>query len=264
MLIKTQGNLIQFCPVFFLYNLKYCGIYYAMKISYNFFRKYIANFIIILAIILVGAITYTGGVQKVFSSTNCKAIYSGNASNNAVSLMFNVYMGNEYVESILNTLDEKGVKATFFVGGTWVNNNEDCFSKIVKSGNEIGSHGYWHKDHDKISDDEQANEIVMTDELVSKISGIKMGLFAPPSGAYNSRTVEIADALGYKTIMWSLDTIDWRDKDENIILERASKAKAGDLILMHPTECTAGVLYKIIDNILNKGLKIMTVSGNLL
>ena len=234
-----------------------------MKISHNFFSKYIANFLIFLAIILVGAVSYSGGVQGAFSSSDSKAIYSGNVKNNAVSLMINVYMGNEQVEGILDVLEQKGVKATFFVGGVWVNNNEDCFKKIVESGNEIGSHGYWHKDHDKISDDQQVNEIVMTDELVTKLSGIKMGLFAPPSGAYNKRTVEIASTLGYKTIMWTLDTIDWRDHDTNLIISRASKAKAGDLILMHPTDNTVEALPTIIDNIISSGLKIMTVSGNL-
>lgn len=235
-----------------------------MKISHKFFSKYIANALIFLSIMLVGLVSYTGGVVGAFSSANNKAIYCGNAKNNAVSLMFNVYMGNEYVESILETLKQKGVKATFFVGGIWVNKNEDCFIKIFNSGNEIGSHGYWHKDHDKISDEEQANEIIMTDELVTKLTGKKMSLFAPPSGAYNSRTVEIASAYGYKTIMWSVDTIDWRDKNEQIIKQRAQKAKAGDFILMHPTECTARAISSIIDNILGNGLKIVSVSENLL
>ena len=234
-----------------------------MKISHSFFRKYIANLAIIMSIILLGIVSYSGGVQGVFSSSTISAIYSGNTQNNAVSLMFNVYMGNEYVEDILNILEQKQLKATFFVGGVWVNKNEDCFKKIVESKNEIGSHGYWHKDHDKISDDQQINEIVMTDELVKNICGIKMDLFAPPSGAFNKQTLQIANSLGYKTIMWSLDTIDWRDKNVELITQRSSKAKAGDFVLMHPTQCTVKALPTIIENIMSKGLKILTVSDNL-
>ena len=234
-----------------------------MKISHNFFRKYIANLAIIMSIILLGIVSYSGGVQGVFSSSTISAIYSGNTQNNAVSLMFNVYMGNEYVEDILNILEQKQLKATFFVGGVWVNKNEDCFKKIVESKNEIGSHGYWHKDHNKISDDQQINEIVMTDELVKNICGIKMDLFAPPSGAFNKQTLQIANSLGYKTIMWSLDTIDWRDKNVELITQRSSKAKAGDFVLMHPTQCTVKALPTIIENIISKGLKISTVSDNL-
>ena len=92
-------------------------IFYNMKISHQFFRKYIANFAIILALAFVGILTYSGGAIGAFSSTNkTDIIYSGNVSNNTISLMFNVYMGNEYVEQILNILKENNAKATFFVG----------------------------------------------------------------------------------------------------------------------------------------------------
>ena len=237
-----------------------------MKITYKFFQKYIANFIIIACICFIGVISYQGGVLGVFSSSNQgEIIYAGNVKNNAVSLMFNVYMGNEHVESILNMLEKHNVKATFFVGGTWVNKNEECFKKIVESGNEIGNHGYWHKDHSKISDEQQFNEIKMTDEIVKTISGISMTLFAPPSGAYNSKTANIANSLGYKTIMWTKDTIDWRDNDKTLVFNRAvNNVKAGDLILCHPTEVTASVLEKIIQKYKEIGLKITTVGQNII
>lgn len=232
-----------------------------MKISHRIFVKYISNFVIFAMILVLGVVTYQGGTAKVFSSQTAEIYYCGNPKNNIASLMFNVYMGNEYVEEIINVLSEKNVKATFFVGGIWVNKNEECFMKIYNSGNEIASHGYWHKDHSNISDDEQINEIVMTDELVNKLTGIKMGLFAPPSGAYNKQTAIIAKNLNYKTILWSKDTIDWRDQDVNLITTRATNnVKAGDFILMHPTNSTAKALPKIIDIILSKGLNISTVS----
>ena len=237
-----------------------------MKISHKFFRKYIANFAIIIALLCVGLIAYQGGAVGVFSSGNkIDAIYSGNPKNNTVSLMFNVYMGKGYVESILKTLEKCEARATFFVGGVWVEKNEECFMKIYNSGNEIGSHGYWHKDHDKISDNQQINEIALTEELIVSLTGFKMTLFAPPSGAFNNATLTIADSMGYKTIMWSKDTIDWRDQDEGLIFERATKnIKAGDLILMHPTKATAESLKQIIQEIKNKGLKISTVTENLM
>jgi peptidoglycan/xylan/chitin deacetylase (PgdA/CDA1 family) len=105
----------------------------------------------------------------------------------------------------------------------------------------------------------------MTEDLVEKLCGIKMALFAPPSGAFNKRTVGIANSLGYKTILWTHDTIDWRDQDENLIYNRATKdASAGDLILCHPTECTANTLERIIIKYKELGFKINTVSSNIL
>lgn len=235
------------------------------KISYNFFRKYIANIIIVLAIFCVGLLTFQGGVIGAFSSNNSQIIYAGNSKNNTISLMFNVYMGNEYVEKIIDTLNKNNVSATFFVGGIWIEKNQDCFMKIYNSGNEIASHGYWHKDHSKLSDEQQINEIQLTDNLVKNLTGLKMTLFAPPSGAFNKHTAYIAENLGYKTIMWSKDTIDWRDQDENLIYNRATKnCSSGDLILMHPTEATANALDKIIKFYKEKGLNVDTVSKNIL
>lgn len=235
------------------------------KFSSEFFRKYIANAIIALSIFCLGILAFQGGAVGTFSTNNAQIIYAGNSKNNTISLMFNVYMGNEYVEQILDVLAENNVKATFFVGGIWVEKNQDCFMKIYNSGNEIASHGYWHKDHSKLSDESQINEIMLTDKLVSTLTGLKMTLFAPPSGAFNKHTAYIAQNLGYKTIMWSKDTIDWRDQNENLIISRATdNCCSGDLILMHPTKATASSLSRIIKIYKETGLIVDTVSKNLL
>lgn len=245
--------------------LAFIIIYFMKKISLNFFRKYLANIIICVAILCLGLITYHGGVVGVFSSNNSEIIYSGNAKNNTISIMINVYMGNEYVEQMIDILNQNEVKATFFVGGVWVEKNQECFMKIYNSGNEIGSHGYWHKDHSKLSDEQQINEIKLTESVVEGLTGFKMSLFAPPSGSFNKHTAYIAENLGYKTIMWSKDTIDWRDQDEQVIFDRATKnCQSGDLVLMHPTKASAECLDRIIKEYKEKGLNIDTVSKNIL
>ena len=61
--------------------------------------------------------------------------------------------------------------------------------------------------------------------------------------------------------MWSRDTIDWRDKDENLIYTRATdELKAGEFILMHPKDVTVKTLPKILNYIRENGLKTETVS----
>jgi peptidoglycan/xylan/chitin deacetylase (PgdA/CDA1 family) len=125
----------------------------------------------------------------------------------------------------------------------------------------VGNHGYFHKDHKKLSVSENKNEIESCHKLVKAIVGIDMNLFAPPSGSFSSKTLDIAEEIGYNTIMWSLDTIDWRDKDVSLIVSRATNnVGGGDLILMHPTKSTMEALPQIIEKITNKGLKITKVS----
>ena len=94
--------------------------------------------------------------------------------------------------------------------------------------------------------------------------GEKPILFAPPSGAYGENTLSVCKALGMKTVLWSKDTIDWRDKDENLIYTRATQGvKKGDFILMHPMVETANVLDKILKYYRENSLEIVTVSENL-
>ena len=199
--------------------------------------------------------------SSVKASSNSNVIYQGDTSHNKVSFMVNVYWGTEYIEDMLDVFDLYGVKTTFFVGGSWVAKNVDMAREIYTRGHEIGNHGYNHKDHDKITYQQNYDEIHKTHLLVNANLGIEMNLFAPPSGAFNDVTIEVATGLKYKTIMWTHDTVDWRDKDTDIILNRATKNLSnGDLILMHPTRHTLDALSGILAYAQNNGFKATTVS----
>ena len=77
-------------------------------------------------------------------------------------------------------------------------------------------------------------------------------------------TLAVAEELGYKTIMWSRDTIDWRDKDSDIVYKRAINVKGGDLVLMHPTPHTSQALPSILDYYQQHNIVATTVSNVLL
>lgn len=193
-----------------------------------------------------------------------KAYYLGNKNNNNVSIMINVYWGTEYLDDIMKILIEKKADATFFIGGSWASLNTDMLQKININGFEIASHGYSHLDHSKASYDTQYEEVISTHKIVKTFSGKDMTLFAPPSGAYNQDTLKVCSLNGYKVIMWSKDTIDWRDQNTSLIYNRATKKlKNGDLILMHPTKCTLEALPKIIDTIYKQGFNLVNVSSNI-
>ena len=230
----------------------------------KFFRNIICNFCIVLILGCISILAFNNEVNQVFNANSLQAIYKGNTTKNNVSLMFNIYWGTEYLPDILNTLKKHDVKVTFFIGGMWACENEDLIKQFLEQGHELGNHGYFHKDHTQISLERNEEEIYMTHSLIKSICGINMNLFAPPSGAYNDATLEIANKLGYKTIMWTKDTIDWRDKDSQLIYNRATKnACGGDLILMHPTEHTSLALNDIIEFYLKNDFVLTTVSNTL-
>lgn len=222
----------------------------------------LAGFVISAIIMFTGFLVYySPKIEQAYSTVINGCIYAGNLQSNYVSLMINVYWGTEYIEPILDILQSKNSKCTFFVGGTWAKDNPNLLKKIYESGHEIASHGYSHKEHAKLSLEQNLSEIQKTHNIVKDIINYEMTLFAPPGGSYSELTVKASESLGYKTIMWTRDTIDWRDQNIQIIYNRAIKEmQGGDLILMHPKEKTVEALPNIIDYAISHNFIVTTVS----
>ena len=226
--------------------------------------RFIANMVIVAMFIALIAISFSNS-QTLYTQADSRVIYAGNEQSNNVCFMINVYQGNEYVEDLLDILDLYNVKTTFFLGGSWAVKNVDLVKEIYARGHELGNHGFYHKDQDTLDYDSNVQEINMCHKVISENVGIEMTLFAPPSGAYNITTVDAAVSLNYKTIMWTHDTIDWRDQDAELIFKRATKDLSnGDLILMHPTKSTVEAMTNILSYAVNNGFNPTTVSNCIL
>lgn len=227
------------------------------------FVHIVANIVIVCVIALLIMGTYLSNGTMPVSAGN-KAIYHGNTSEPRVSLMFNVYWGTEYIIPILDVLDAYQVKTTFFIGGVWAAKNYDLLKEISDRGHELGNHGYLHLDHSKLTQQRNKEEIELTGKLIHSVTGKQTNLFAPPSGAMGSNMFRTCDSMGYTVIMWSRDTIDWRDKDKSLVYKRANNGiQNGDLVLMHPTAHTLAALPLILDYYKSKGLSATTVSNNI-
>ena len=170
------------------------------------FISVISNLVLgcMIALIFVSCF-FVGSHAKVNQTANSEyngTVYAGDKNSNRVSLMINVYWGTGSLVKMLDILDRYDVKATFFVGGTWVGENQDLLKKIHSSGHEIGSHGYKHKEHGKLDYTSNLTEIQTCHEIVKDVLGIEMELFAPPGGSYNQSTIKAAEFLNYKTIIY--------------------------------------------------------------
>ncbi len=233
------------------------------------FRTFWANFVIVVALALtflaVGVSCFSLPQEDV--QTLNTAIYEGDKQSNSVSLMFNVYENGDNAKQIAQLICDYGFSTTFFVGGSWVAKNGDTLLSIASMGIEIGNHGYLHRDHAKLSLESNIKEIRLAERIIDATLGglptyANSKLFAPPSGSIGDNMFEACKQLDYKVIMWTRDTIDWRDHDVDLIFERTtSNLQAGDLILMHPTDCTLQALPRILEYIKSVGLKVDTVSN---
>ena len=191
-------------------------------------------------------------------------IYRGNPKKPMAAIMINVAWGNEYLEPMLGTLDKEGVKATFFLDGSWLKKYPELAKEIQKRGHEIENHAYSHPNMSQLNTERATLEIVKTKELLKSTLAINNTWFAPPSGDYNQRTVEIAANQGLKTVLWTVDTVDWKNPDPAAVIAKiASKAGPGSLILMHPTPSSKASLQGIIRTLKQKGLKVGTVEETL-
>ena len=222
----------------------------------------LSSLALLFTVTVLAVCAFFGATNTIIAvSTSGNAIYHGNTDKAAVSLMFNVYEGADNVLSILEILRNHSAKATFFIGGIWAEKNQETLLKIALDGHEIGTHGYLHRDHSKMNLERNKEEIAISETLIENIIGTKIKLFAPPSGAFNDHTEEACKDLGLKLIMWTKDTIDWRDSDIDIIVKRATKnAVNGDLILMHPKAHTVRALPEIIEAYQNAAFDLVTVS----
>lgn len=222
----------------------------------------LTNCCLALILVVVATVCFLPSVNAASSLED--RVYRKGASENGVSLMINVYWGTDEVFAMLDVLDEYEAKATFFIGGSWADDNVTCVREIAARGHEIGSHGYFHLAHDKLDYDGNVREIAASVEFLSLVIDKPIALFAPPSGAYSDSTVEAAESMGLKTILWSKDTVDWRDKNEEDAFRRATQgAEGGDLILMHPMAHTVSALPRILEYYGAHGLRAITVSENL-
>ncbi len=224
-----------------------------------------ANVVLGVLVLSVGALCLSPVEEEVTAGGEEQKLYrSAGENGRGVSLMFNVYWGTEEVYDVIAILKEHNATATFFIGGCWADDNVVCLQAIYEAGYEIGNHGYFHKDHTKLSLAQNQEEIESCNRFIELSVGIKPTLFAPPSGAYGQNTLTACQALEMKTILWSKDTIDWRDKDPSLIYTRATKnVKKGDFILLHPMEATVNALADILKYYEKNSLQTVTVSQNL-
>ena len=191
-------------------------------------------------------------------------IYSVETESKVVSLTFDSAWNIDDLDEILDILDKSEVKATFFMTGDWVSKYPDAVKKLYERGHELANHAESHKNMSTLSKEECIKEIKSVHNKVYELLGIEMNLFRPPSGDYDDEVVLTATSLGYYTIQWNIDSLDWKNYGVKDMIERVVNSKKlcnGSIILLHNgTKYTKDALQGIIDGLKNKGYGFKTIS----
>lgn len=164
-----------------------------------------------------------------------------------------------YTDRILDYLKEQKVTATFFLIGNKINRYEETVKKMVRNGNEIGNHSYSHKWLTKLSKQELDEEIQLTQDYIKKLTGLTPKIFRPTYGATNQK---LQKDVGMPSIMWTVDSSDWKIKNAKTIANRVfNSSKDSSIILMHDThERSYESLKFLIPKLKEDGYQFVTVS----
>ena len=178
-----------------------------------------------------------------------------------VSFAVNVDWGQEYIGSMLDIFDRFQAKVTFFFVGRWVRLYPDIVREVVSRGHEVGNHGMRHIHPTSVSRQVLREVIVENEVLLSELTGARTRLFAPPYGEVNDAVVEVAASLGYSTVLWDVDTIDWQRPSPEVLVTRViGGVRPGSIVLMHPTDPTVKALETILKKLSDGGYRVVSVS----
>lgn len=236
-----------------------------MKIYFWNYRQLILMGVMVLVLFGAGVVTrdwLRPEAEVTGEQVVAQPIYQGNKEEQKMALTVNVDWGEEYIPGMLNALDAYEAKATFFITGRWAKKYPELTKEIATRGHEIGNHGYSHPHPDQISVEKNQQEILATEKEIEQSTKMKTTLFAPPYGEHGANVLKAADSLGYKVILWTVDTVDWDQSRsaEMIYGKVVEKAENGAIVLMHPTDRTLKALPSILQELKKKGYHLVTVS----
>lgn len=162
-----------------------------------------------------------------------------------------------YTEKLLDGLEKRNVKATFFVIGK----SAEVFPEIVRreeeEGHLVGNHTYNHVEIGRLSIKEARYEIERTNEILEELTQKKIEYVRPPFGIWEE---ELND-LEMISVMWSIDTLDWTTENvDEIVNKVVTQVGENDIILMHDCyQSTVEATFRIIDLLKAQGYEFVTV-----
>ncbi|SDN84837.1 polysaccharide deacetylase family protein [Acetanaerobacterium elongatum] len=176
---------------------------------------------------------------------------------NTVYLTFDDGPDDTITPKVVDILAENNVCGNFFFVGREIKKHEDVVKKAYANHNFVGSHCFSHTRLTSMTSEQIKKEITDTNELIKGITGSAPSFVRPPYGDINDSVIADFEALNLKIILWSIDTLDWSQREvANIVKNVSENLRPGDIILMHSNgdkTKTAKALPEVIQVIKDKG-----------
>jgi len=190
-------------------------------------------------------------------------LFKGKNVKNKIALTFDDGPSPENTPRLLDLLNEKNIKVTFFLLGTQVEKYPELAKAILRNGHAIGNHSYSHREFDELSNEEALFEIQRGFEVLQNVLNIDgIFLLRPPKGDIRWRLLPSLIKKNFCIVFWSVDPKDFEVKKPIIIWNRLLqyKYKGGEIILLHDTvDATIDIIGEFIDTMQRKGFHFVTI-----
>lgn len=163
-----------------------------------------------------------------------------------------------WTPQLLDGLKERNVKATFFLIGENAKNNPELVKREAEEGHLIGNHTYHHVEITRVPDETAQEEILMTNEVITEITGEEVSYMRPPFGVWQKNQERKLDVM---PVLWTIDPLDWTtDNEDEIINKVVTQAGENDIILLHDCyESSVNAALRIVDILQKEGFEFVTV-----
>lgn len=196
-----------------------------------------------------------------------RPVYSVRTDEPVLALTFDISWGNRMWPRVLEVLAAEGVRATFFLSGPWAEKHPEAVRAIQAGGHEIASHGQRHDNFSTLGREGTAANLQAAHAILRELTGTEPRLVRPPNGDFDPVSLRAIRDLGYETVIWSVDSLDWKNPGVETITRRVlTLAHPGAIVLMHASDSckqTDQALPGIIRGLRQQGYRFETV-GSLL
>ena len=189
----------------------------------------------------------------------------GPGDKKAVALTFDDGPDDKYTPQIMNILDSQHIKGTFFLVGSLIEKHPGVVENLVAGGHHVAGHGWSHSNLKNLNRDQILSELDQTASSFRNVLAMEPLMFRPPYGGLSPVVMKEIAALGYTSIMWNSDSLDWYSRSaDSILASTLADTKRGSIILMHSAgvnlDATLKALPEIIYTLKSQGYTFLTVS----
>jgi peptidoglycan/xylan/chitin deacetylase (PgdA/CDA1 family) len=157
-----------------------------------------------------------------------------------IALTFDDGPNDPYTHQLLDLLARHGVRATFFLVGSYVRQRPEIARAIHEAGHLLGNHTMTHPSLLWESAGQVWQQLSACNAAIEDATGVAVSYFRPPFGARRPGVFRAAADLGLTPVMWNITAHDWDATNAQTLaanvergIQRNQRRQRGSNVLLH-------------------------------